>query len=113
MEFSKMTVMKTRLSIFVIIPLTPAMYPAGKNFYGPDGVYPFAGRECARAFAMVSTEVSDCNASLEGLSAAEMDSLYDWESRFYNKYPIIGNLISDEASADAARQELATASHAA
>ena len=22
---------------------------AGKNFYGPDGVYPFAGRECIAA----------------------------------------------------------------
>lgn len=28
---------------------------AGKDFYGPDGVYPFAGKECARALAKFST----------------------------------------------------------
>lgn len=62
---------------------------------------------------MVSTETTDCNSNLEGLSAAEMDSLRDWESRFYHKYPIIGDVISPEAAADAARQQSARASHAA
>lgn len=62
---------------------------------------------------MVSTEVTDCTANLEGLSAAEMDSLRDWESRFYHKYPIIGSVLSDEAAVDVARQHSARASHAA
>ena len=37
----------------------------GAEFYGPDGIYPFAGHECARAFALISTDVADCNADLE------------------------------------------------
>lgn len=86
---------------------------AGKNFYGPDGVYPFAGRECARAFAMVSTEVDDCNDNLEDMSPAELDSLRDWESRFYSKYPIIGRVKSDVSVADAERQKTSRASQAA
>lgn len=86
---------------------------AGKNFYGPDGVYPFAGRECARAFAMVSTELDDCNDNLEDMSPAELDSLRDWESRFYFKYPIIGKVRSDVSVADADRQKSSTASQAA
>ena len=86
---------------------------AGKNFYGPDGVYPFAGRECARAFAMVSTEVEDCNDNLEDMSQAELDSLRDWESRFYSKYPIIGQVKSDAAVAEAERQKSSRASQAA
>ena len=85
----------------------------GKSFYGPDGVYPFAGRECARAFAMVSTEVEDCNDNLEDMSPAEMDSLRDWESRFYSKYPIIGNVQSEGQRADAERQKSSRASQAA
>ena len=67
---------------------------AGKEFYGPDGVYPFAGRECARAFALVSTDVADCSDDLEGLGAMEMESLRDWEARFWNKYRMIGRVVS-------------------
>ena len=86
---------------------------AGKNFYGPDGVYPFAGRECARAFAMVSTEVDDFNAHLQDMSPAELDSLRDWESRFYSKYPIIGQIRSEISAAEVERQKSSIASHAA
>lgn len=37
----------------------------GAEFYGPDGMYPFAGHECARAFALISTDTADCNDNLE------------------------------------------------
>ena len=55
------------------------MIPAGAVFYGPDGVYPFAGKECAFAFAKVSTEVEDCHSNLEDLSKAEEETLLEWE----------------------------------
>ena len=39
--------------------LTPPPHlPTGAGFYGPDGAYPFAGKECARALAKFSTEVA-------------------------------------------------------
>lgn len=67
---------------------------AGTEFYGPDGVYPFAGRQCARAFAMNSTELTDCTDNLADLSRMELQNLQDWEAKFYFKYPIIGHLVS-------------------
>ncbi len=92
----------------------------GAEFYGPDGIYPFAGHECARAFALISTEVADCNANLEvkgigllhsqhaqgcacalkapsaivqGLGGMELDNLRDWEAKFHYKYPVVGSLV--------------------
>lgn len=65
----------------------------GSHFYGPDGVYPFAGRECARALALLSTETSDCNDNLEGMSYTELETLRDWKAKFTTKYPIIGRLV--------------------
>ena len=55
---------------------------------------PLLGKECARAFALVSTDVADCNDDLEGLGAMEMESLRDWEARFWNKYRMIGRIVS-------------------
>ncbi|KAF6255702.1 cytochrome b5-like heme/steroid binding domain-containing protein [Scenedesmus sp. NREL 46B-D3] len=68
---------------------------SGKQFYGPDGIYPFAGKEVARAFALVSTEVSDCSDDLSGLGPVELDTLREWEAKFNSKYPIIGKLVKD------------------
>ena len=65
----------------------------GKDFYGPDGMYPFAGRECARAFALISTDLADCNADLTGLGAMELDNLRDWTAKFEYKYPIVGRVV--------------------
>ena len=45
-----------------------AVHPAGKLFYGPDGPYPFAGHETARAFAKFSTEKED----LTGASSSSL-----------------------------------------
>ena len=46
------------------------------------GVYPFAGREVARAFAMLSTELADCSDDLSGLAQLELDNLREWEEKF-------------------------------
>lgn len=67
----------------------------GKAFYGPNGIYPFAGRECARAFALVSTSEADCNDNLEGLGKMELDTLADWQAKFNSKYPIVGKIVQD------------------
>lgn len=58
------------------------------------GIYPFAGHEVARAFALTSTEVSDCTDNLEGLGAMELDNLKEWEAKFNWKYPVVGRLVS-------------------
>ncbi|KAG2482554.1 hypothetical protein HYH03_018513 [Edaphochlamys debaryana] len=65
----------------------------GKDYYGPDGIYPFAGKEVARAFALFSTDLADCNDNLEGLSYTEQEALRDWTARFNSKYPIVGRLV--------------------
>ncbi len=65
----------------------------GRDFYGPDGAYPFAGRECARALAKYSVEIEDCTDDLTGCSLAELDALRDWEARFHSKYPVVGKIV--------------------
>lgn len=65
----------------------------GSDFYGPHGIYPFAGRECARAFALVSTDVNDCNADLSGVAALELDNLREWKAKFDFKYPKVGRVV--------------------
>lgn len=59
------------------------------------GVYPFAGRECARAFAKMSTELEDCVADVSGLGLAEQDSLASMEYKLRSKYPIVGKVVPD------------------
>ena len=58
------------------------------------GVYPFAGKEVARAFALLSTEVADCNDDLEGMSYTELENLREWVAKFNFKYPIVGKIVS-------------------
>ncbi|GFR39706.1 hypothetical protein Agub_g185 [Astrephomene gubernaculifera] len=65
----------------------------GKDYYGPDGMYPFAGKEVARAFALFSTDLAECTDNLQGLSYVEMENLRDWTARFNAKYPIVGRLV--------------------
>mgnify|MGYP001811284939 CR=1 FL=1 len=60
-------------------PLSPSSVPP---LPPPLGVYPFAGREVARAFAMLSTELSDCHDDLEGLAHIELENLREWEEKF-------------------------------
>ncbi|KAI8466241.1 MAG: cytochrome b5-like heme/steroid binding domain-containing protein [Monoraphidium minutum] len=78
----------------ILISIRGTVYDVskGRDFYGPGGVYPFAGREVARAFAMLSTELSDCHDDLGGLAHIELENLREWEEKFNWKYPIIGTL---------------------
>jgi membrane-associated progesterone receptor component len=61
-------------------------------FYGPDGAYPFAGRECARALGTYSTAIEDCTGDVGDLRVSEMDALRGWEAQFHMKYKVVGRL---------------------
>lgn len=78
--------------IYLAIQGTVYDVSSGRQFYGPDGVYPFAGRECARAFALVSTDAADCVSDLSGLGPMELESLRDWRAKFEFKYPVVGSV---------------------
>lgn len=78
--------------IYIAIQGTVYDVSTGRQFYGPDGIYPFAGRECARAFALVSTDTADCVSDLSGLGPMEMESLRDWRAKFDFKYPVVGSV---------------------
>lgn len=77
----------------------------GRNFYGPEGVYPFAGREVARAFALLSTELSDCRDDLEGLSYLELENLREWTAKFDYKYRVLGYVKGTRGEAAALKRE--------
>lgn len=69
----------------------------GKNFYGPGGSYAmFAGKECSRALALLSFKPQDINGNLEGLDESELAILEDWEYKFIDKYPKVGQLVPEQ-----------------
>ncbi|KAE8722438.1 Membrane steroid-binding protein 2 [Hibiscus syriacus] len=66
---------------------------SSKMFYGRGGAYSmFTGRDASRALAMLSFKPEDLTGNLEGLSAEELGVLDDWESKFIEKYPVVGRL---------------------
>ena len=71
---------------------------AGREYSGPDGVYPFAGRECARALATYSTDVKDCVDKVDDLGVMERDQLENWVVRFNFKYPVVGRVVHSSSS---------------
>lgn len=65
-----------------------------RSFYGPGGPYGvFAGKDCSRALALLSTKEEDCVGDLTGLSDAELEKLDDWIDTFSAKYDEIGKLV--------------------
>ncbi|KAI8100875.1 hypothetical protein M9434_005260 [Picochlorum sp. BPE23] len=66
---------------------------SAKEFYGPTGAYPFAGKECARALAKYSVEMDDCSDLLDDCSVSEMDALRSWEAQFHSKYKVVGHVM--------------------
>ncbi|XP_027359308.1 probable steroid-binding protein 3 [Abrus precatorius] len=72
---------------------------SGRNFYGPGGPYAmFAGKECSRALALLSFKPEDINGNIEGLDESELAILEDWEYKFIEKYPKIGQLVSEQST---------------
>ncbi len=53
----------------------------------------FAGKEAARALALMSLRPEDCTGDLSGLSEERLAVLADWERKYRDKgYPIVGRL---------------------
>ncbi|XP_057731699.1 membrane steroid-binding protein 2-like [Arachis stenosperma] len=72
---------------------------SGRNFYGPGGAYAmFTGKECSRALALLSFKPDDINGNLEGLDESELAILEDWEYKFIEKYPKVGQLVPGQRS---------------
>ncbi|WFD23807.1 Dihydrodipicolinate synthase [Malassezia equina] len=84
----------------------------GKNFYGPNGAYGnFAGRDASRGMAKQSFALGACLLltqdmltpldqpidTLSDLTDAERKNMADWETHFAGKYPIVGELVNEEA----------------
>lgn len=71
-----------------------------KSYYGPGGAYALlAGRDASRAFATFSLEeltvVKDGEEldDLSDLNPLQLDSLYEWEMQFAEKYTCVGILV--------------------
>ena len=52
----------------------------------------FAGKEVARALAIMSLKEEDCTANLEGVTEKQMGTLKEWEDKFHTKYPVVGEV---------------------
>jgi len=76
---------------------------AGRNFYGPDGMYGnFAGRDASRGMAKQSfdldmlTDVDKPIDKLADLDAGETENMNGWISHFTYKYGIVGKLVEND-----------------
>lgn len=78
----------------------------GRMFYGPGGPYAmFAGRDATRALALMSFDANDLTGETDGLSEAEMEVLQDWEAKFMEKYPKVGELVGDDDQEEGEREK--------
>lgn len=81
---------------------------AGRDFYGPEGPYAvFAGKECARALALLKIDEAACNDNLSGVDEAGLKILAEWVKKFKEKYPIKGRLVDPNSSSTKAAASIA------
>ena len=52
----------------------------------------FAGKEVARALAVMSLKAEDCTSNLEGVTEKQLGTLKEWEDKFLTKYPVVGEV---------------------
>ncbi|KAF9483656.1 cytochrome b5 [Pholiota conissans] len=77
---------------------------AGRNFYGPDGMYGnFAGRDASRGMAKQSfdlemlTPIDQPLDKLDDLRQDEIDNMRGWIDHFSSKYIICGKLVENDS----------------
>lgn len=72
----------------------------GKEMYGEGGPYHlFAGYDASKALAKMSFELSLLgDLDLSDLSADEQHVLDDWTTKLSAKYPVVGELVDDNAA---------------
>ncbi|KAI0337867.1 cytochrome b5 [Trametopsis cervina] len=77
---------------------------AGRNFYGPNGMYEnFAGRDASRGMAKQSfeeemlTPIDQPLDKLEDLKPDELDNMHGWMDHFSSKYIVCGRLVENDA----------------
>lgn len=82
----------------VLVAVNGTVYDVtkGKRFYGPGGPYAaFGGRDASRGLATFSVTANENNEydDLSDLTAAEMESVKEWEMQFKEKYDLVGRLL--------------------
>ncbi|EPQ53230.1 cytochrome b5 [Gloeophyllum trabeum ATCC 11539] len=77
---------------------------AGRNFYGPNGMYGnFAGRDASRGMAKQSfdeemlTPIDQPLDKCDDLTPEEIENMKGWYDHFANKYIICGKLVENDA----------------
>ncbi|KAI0758627.1 cytochrome b5 [Trametes elegans] len=77
---------------------------AGRNFYGPNGMYAnFAGRDASRGMAKQSfdeemlTPIDQPLDKLDDLTPEEIENMRGWMDHFSSKYIICGKLVENDA----------------
>lgn len=52
----------------------------------------FAGRECARALALMKIDEGSCTDDMAGATEAQLKTLADWKKKFA-KYRVVGRVL--------------------
>jgi hypothetical protein len=62
-----------------------------RSFLG-GGYEIFAGKEVARALAIMSVKAEDCTDDLQNVTEKQLGTLKEWEAKFNVKYPVVGEV---------------------
>ena len=68
-----------------------------KIFSAGAGYHVLAGKEVARALALMSLKPEDCTSDLTGLTEKQLQTLKQWEERYHRQYPVVGKLVEGNA----------------
>ncbi len=66
------------------------------------GYHVLAGKEVARALALMSLKPEDCTSDLTGLTEKQLQTLKQWEERYQKQYPVVGKLVEGKMKSSAA-----------